>query len=277
MTAEIGILNRQGVALAADSAVTISGNGKEKILNSANKLFNLIKGKPVGFMVYGNGSFMGLPWEVIVDYYRKNFDNNIKHPNLKSICDDFISKLSQNSSFYNDDALLQLIYNKMSTYLENIIIQTQDELSKRFPNIQVDEEMSLNVFNEIINQSYNDLSSLNYSINFTEEDENHIYLICDSIVDNLCKQYIKFALPTELFNKLKNICSIIMCRDILFNYSGIVIAGYGDDEILPRLYHYKIEGIVNNKLKYNIEKASIINQSEFQGGNIAEIVPFAQH
>lgn len=30
MTAEIGILNRQGVALAADSAVTVSINGKQK-------------------------------------------------------------------------------------------------------------------------------------------------------------------------------------------------------------------------------------------------------
>lgn len=276
MTAEIGILNRQGVALAADSAVTISGNGKEKILNSANKLFNLIKGKPVGFMVYGNGSFMGVPWEVIVDYYRGNFDDTKEHSKLESICDDFISKLSQNSSFYNEDASLQLIHNKMSTHLENLIIQTQDELSKRFPNIQVDEEMSLSVFKETINQSYEELYSLDYGINFTKEDENYIYSMCDSIIDALCKQYIKFDLPIDLFNKLKNICSFLMCRDVLFNYSGIVIAGYGDDEILPRLFHYRIEGIINNKLKYNIEKTSVINQSEFNGGNIAEIVPFAQ-
>lgn len=31
MTAEIGILNRYGVALASNSTVTISGNGEEKI------------------------------------------------------------------------------------------------------------------------------------------------------------------------------------------------------------------------------------------------------
>lgn len=62
MTAEIGILNRQGVALAADSAVTLGLNGKQKVLNSANKLFNLIKGHPVGLMVYGNGNFLGIPW-----------------------------------------------------------------------------------------------------------------------------------------------------------------------------------------------------------------------
>jgi hypothetical protein len=40
MTAEIGMLNKYAVALAADSAVTVSGNnGKSKVYNSANKLF----------------------------------------------------------------------------------------------------------------------------------------------------------------------------------------------------------------------------------------------
>lgn len=44
MTAEIAILNKQGIALAADSAVTI-GNA-EKIFVSANKIFTLSKYGP---------------------------------------------------------------------------------------------------------------------------------------------------------------------------------------------------------------------------------------
>ena len=57
MTVEIGILNKQGIALAADSAVTI-GN-RQKFYNTANKLFALSKYNPVGIMVYSNSDFMG--------------------------------------------------------------------------------------------------------------------------------------------------------------------------------------------------------------------------
>jgi ATP-dependent protease HslVU (ClpYQ) peptidase subunit len=48
MTAEIAVLNSQGVAMAADSAVSI---GSSKVYNSANKLFALTKKHPVGVMV----------------------------------------------------------------------------------------------------------------------------------------------------------------------------------------------------------------------------------
>ena len=39
MTTEIAVLNRLGIALAADSAVTISGGGTTKVFESADKLF----------------------------------------------------------------------------------------------------------------------------------------------------------------------------------------------------------------------------------------------
>jgi hypothetical protein len=49
MTAEIAILNSYGIALAADSAVTIAN---KKVYNGADKLFALSKYQPVAIMVY---------------------------------------------------------------------------------------------------------------------------------------------------------------------------------------------------------------------------------
>ena len=39
MTAVIGILNKNAVAIAADSAVTVTGSNGRKIYNTANKIF----------------------------------------------------------------------------------------------------------------------------------------------------------------------------------------------------------------------------------------------
>ena len=70
MTAEIAIMNKEAIALAADSAVTMDQERGQKIFTSANKLFALSKYYPVGIMVYGSASFMGVPWESIIKVYR---------------------------------------------------------------------------------------------------------------------------------------------------------------------------------------------------------------
>ncbi len=70
MTAEVVILNREAVAIAADSAATVVGRGP-KIYNSANKLFALSAVEPVAVMIYGAGAFGPIPWETVVKEYRR--------------------------------------------------------------------------------------------------------------------------------------------------------------------------------------------------------------
>ncbi len=57
MTAEVAVINRGGVALAADSAVTIDRGGTVKIFQTENKLFELSETKPIGLMIYNNTDF----------------------------------------------------------------------------------------------------------------------------------------------------------------------------------------------------------------------------
>jgi len=66
MTAEIAIMNKEAIALAADSAVTMRQEKGQKIFTSANKLFALSKYYPIGIMIYGSASFMSVPWETII-------------------------------------------------------------------------------------------------------------------------------------------------------------------------------------------------------------------
>ena len=62
MTAEIAILNKMAVALATDSAVTISaGSQEQKIYDSADKLFDLCGPTPIGLMIYHGMQFMQAP------------------------------------------------------------------------------------------------------------------------------------------------------------------------------------------------------------------------
>ncbi len=75
MTAEIVILNREAVALAADSAVSLvtgPANSPQKIFTSANKIFDLSSNHTVAIMLYNNASFLGIPWDPILARFEEN-------------------------------------------------------------------------------------------------------------------------------------------------------------------------------------------------------------
>jgi predicted RNase H-like HicB family nuclease len=60
MTVVVAVMNRVGVALAADSAATgLEEAVQHKTYTSAEKLFQLAPDIPVGVMVYGRASFFG--------------------------------------------------------------------------------------------------------------------------------------------------------------------------------------------------------------------------
>jgi hypothetical protein len=56
------------------------------------------------------------------------------------------------------------------------------------------------------------------------------------------------------------------------NKSGVVIAGFGHDELFPTLLSYEIDGMVFGKLKYRKTNHIDIDR----GGPKASVIPFAQ-
>ena len=117
MTAEVAILNSSGVALAADSAVTI---GNAKIYNSALKLFALSKVEPVGIMIYGSASLMGLPWETIIKVFRKELSSK-SYKSLKTYADTFIKYLSKRSDFFSEESQRNWFLSNISGYFNLLL------------------------------------------------------------------------------------------------------------------------------------------------------------
>ena len=70
MTAEIAVLNKLAVTLAADSAVTIPNPDGAKVYNSADKIFEATVFDPIGVMVYNSPELCGVPIETIVKMFR---------------------------------------------------------------------------------------------------------------------------------------------------------------------------------------------------------------
>lgn len=90
MTCEIAVMNLWGLALATDSAVTL-GDGA-KIYNSAEKLFQLGNGAPMGIMTFGEATYAGVPWEVIIADYSRKLDGR-RFDTVQQCVDDFLGYL----------------------------------------------------------------------------------------------------------------------------------------------------------------------------------------
>jgi len=110
MTAEIAILNKSAVVLAADSAGTINLGFRAQIDNSTDKLFMLSKKDPVGIMIYQNLSFVGVPFETIIKMYRKKL-GDLRFNTLKEYSDDFFKFLGSDFKGNEWDQRLDIINN----------------------------------------------------------------------------------------------------------------------------------------------------------------------
>lgn len=267
MTAEIGVLNTTGVALAADSAVTI---GSSKVFNSADKLFSLSKHHPVGIMIYGNAGFMGVPWETIIKVYRKKL-NDQKFNTLYGYTQDFLNFLLSDERFYNKDYETSLITNKFFEFLDDLL----DDINDLIPVIWKIEPDENHIRQLLFAEAFY----------FKEKFENYEYVegfnddyypmffehYTNEIVD-IIKSRVNLDIDDETNGLFVHIAASLVSKSIFTNETGVVISGYGDEEIFPRLYSYSIEGIYNGILKYKKDHEVEIDASE----RTATIVPFAQ-
>ena len=129
MTAEVAIMNKEAIALAADSAVTFQEEMGQKIFTSASKIFTLSKYQPVGVMIYGNASFMGVPWETIIKVYR----NDLEQKTFKTIgeyAQNFLSFVAENKLLFSEDTQNQYVESSIYSYFEFITNEIDESFEK---------------------------------------------------------------------------------------------------------------------------------------------------
>ena len=84
----------------------------------------------------------------------------------------------------------------------------------------------------------------------------------------------KLPFSRTYLSKLYDIGSYICTRDVFsLNTSGIVIAGFGAEDVYPSVITHRLEGIIDGKLKCRRENSKCV---EIEHPTQCAIVPFAQ-
>lgn len=130
MTAIVGILNKSGIAIAADSAATISNGRSRKILNTETKIFRLSKTYPVSVMVYGSTTFMRTPWELIIKQYSRKCGSKGRDT-LKEYVDDFLKFLREEKYFCDKDAQDEKLRDMLIDFYKNVRDLAKEEIEEQ--------------------------------------------------------------------------------------------------------------------------------------------------
>lgn len=269
MSAGICIMNKNAIAMAADSAVTIGQH--VAIHNSANKLFSLSRSEPVGVIVYANASLMQVPIEIVIKQYKANLrDKSFR--NLEDYVYDFIDYLQNNTTLFHFDKTERQYVEEVCVDLfagmlgdRNLYINQKLE--------EVSRELTAEEVSEINNKAFQttcdfiDRQNKVPSFSFATYIENTYYPSIKAHINNNF-QWISEEQSKKL---AKKVCTLFDSNFFRNGFVGMAFAGYGTDEIFPQMMHIEIGGIINNKLRY-LEKEKV----SIDENNDATITPLAQ-
>lgn len=264
MTAEVAVMNKSAIALAADSAAT----SPHKIYNSVNKLFRLSDHFPVGIMIYGNSEFMGIPWESIIKVYRQSLGAHFE-PTLNAYAQAFITYLTDQHSLFPDSERTLYIHRATSGYLRKLLRSGCKKIREQYPRDHDSQIRSVIENFHLAPLRANVKDVAHFPADFRASLIAEHGPTIDVLIDQLFRDY---TLSPATKAAMKDYCVESLAREHFDDYSGVVIAGFGEEEMFPSLIEYQIEGMaIADHLKFKLSQ-----QSSTGFTNSAGIIAFAQ-
>lgn len=274
MTSEVVVMNSLAVALAADSAATVTDGRNNKIYNTANKLFTLSKRHPVGVMIHGSASLLGVPWETILKMFRKKIGDE-ELPRLEDYGDLLVKWLDKNEKLFpqqaQDRQYLRLVTDMLQQLLNKIRELLVEEIIEKHPDGQ---SVALELAKQQIFKERDkwrtkaDSKSLEAGIG-----EQLATRFSEEINNRITKIFEGFALDADATSALRELAILLVSKDEIQHesFSGLVLAGFGSTEHFPVMQTFDLGEIYGGKLK--CRKASVV---AIDSERPSVVMPFAQ-
>ena len=130
MTSVVGILNKRGAAIAADSAVTRGrnkgGRRNVKVTKNGNKMIRLSDVDSIAVMITGNADFLGVPWDVIIRRYRQQ-KGSVHQPTVEAAARALFNYIATNSVFWSESACMAFLNGLAESLFEKAVNNMFDE------------------------------------------------------------------------------------------------------------------------------------------------------
>lgn len=260
MTAEICMMNRLAVVLAADSATTVSrwvdGKREERYFKGANKVFQLSDLQPVGLMIYDSADILNVPWELIIKSFRAHI-NSKSFNTVEDYARELFSYLSDNPRFFpeaiQNEKLVDATRGVLLEWLGTAIEDVGKENHKAAVEVALAEKREAAHAQEVPGCL----------------DAGHV----DKVAGDLCGEVEKVL--SDLLNlidipNLEGLAeyAVAALQEVIKNPSryldttGLVFAGFGDHEIFPAMIEFESQGMVGGRHLFERKSAVVLDHHQ---------------
>lgn len=278
MTAEISVMNKHGIALAADSAVTVGGGRGPKIYSSVNKIFALSKYRPVGLMVYNNAELVGLPWETVVKTYRSDLKDR-SFDSLAEYAFNFIEYLGINHSLVPSEAQQEYVRTALRhLYSTQVMQPLKEEVQARLKaskRAQLGRSEAGDLLETVVKKAHADWDRASLRI-FQDEERSRAFLrTYEGLITKVIRElFRKMPVPDDVRRQLVELAAYRFSRQPpvrLPGTTGIVIAGYGEEDLFPSFLEFTVDGVANDEPVFWMGRTADINRER-----LSHVAAFAQ-
>jgi len=267
------MLNKDAIVIAADSAVTTGRDPHPRYSKAANKIFDLSAHGNVALTIYASADIDRVPWELAVKLFRQSDAAVPQRPKLEDYRPALLGFLQGNNQIFPAAVRLDILKKRLFRAAVHVL----NVVDGNFPVCQdtaatsADRQAAWAAGHEI------------YSSVLVREPVVGTLTPADVALVNESAIAIQVDLAAELASEPKYQCVdpvqlSLLAADALLKQpaeflgsTGVVIAGYGLEEIFPSYVHLRLYGHIGDSLHW--EK---VNEYVITHDNDAWIEPFAQ-
>jgi hypothetical protein len=263
LTAQVAILNKNGVALASDKMMTTQDTVHPVPPDKyAQKIFRLSERQPLSIMFYNNANVTSVHLANVILPAFKEATKQFSNQSIDDWCNAFLESV-QNFDSYPENA----VDRNMDRYLCSIADDLNEEMQNWHPFVggRYNEALALLIdikFAGLIERGLPNRAAVS---KFVSNNRDAFEAAAQRILVNPERAGLRLRLEDLLIQLFKNVSPSQ-------SYAGIVIAGYGKGDSYPRLRAFELEGQMGQMLFYRHTKSIDISDDK-----AVAIDSFAQH
>lgn len=281
MTAVIGILNKRGAAIAADSAVTRGGG--YKFTKNGNKMVRMSNVVPISVMLTGNGAFLYTQWDIIIRHYRQH-RGDIKHETVEACVHDFFKYISDNHFFFEQE----IVENHIKENIQELFQHVNNNINFKFCDRDEDGRLKSpkgyqKDFLKILSHYHKNWSKNGVCPQFKDYTREKFHTIAGKFVDDFLSKkcysdddfFCEDLLPKNVIDAVRDDFEQTLMVLLTNRRAGanLIFTGFGQSQQYPSLVAAAVFEGFDNRVNYHILPQDIVCISD---DTPVAICPFAQ-
>ncbi|MBX3479124.1 MAG: hypothetical protein KF842_01900 [Caulobacter sp.] len=273
MTVEVLLMNRTAVAMAADSAVTITSDQPPYHITQTgiSKAFVLDGTSGSGLMIFANAEFCGCPWDTVIEHCRRNGLGG--QPTLAATASLFLSQINSlcdSDLIASGDGVIPFrifVFQTVADFHRGV-----EQITGARPTLtpaEAFEEALADLAHEVSNEP----AWVDDAVSFVPRERiGQETPRLKAIIDENLEPIINLSVDAlfgegTVSQEIRARLGAIAREGLLTNwmpngarYTGVVIAGFGADEISPAYIEMHVMGLIGDLLKYRIADAARVGR-----------------